>query len=445
MVLYLAGGGLLAAAVAAVFFSTLSYALRDYSRSRLAERLDRYGRGGPVALDWVSDHARDLIFVTAVARMTANLLMYVCVLRLTAFTGDRMLVQDALSVLAAGVVTLFASVAIPHAAARYAGETFIALFLPVLRLVRVALLPVTQVSHAVDALFRRASGGVESNLQVLNEEIGEEILSVVDQGQKEGVVDPQERAMIESVIHFRETTAGQIMTPRPEMVTIELPATLDEVRRTVETSGHSRIPVFERSLDGGIVGVLYARDLLPYVGQPIGAQPFDLRGTVRPAFFVPETKPLRDLLQDFRLRKVHLAVILDEYGGTAGLVTIEDILEELVGDISDEHETAEPAQIQRVDDHTWEADARAYVDDLNAAVGLDLPDDAGFDTLGGFVTTSLSRIPAAGTAFEQGGVRYLVLAAEPQRVTRVRIELPPAPATDPVGRPALVPSPPPTA
>ena len=448
-VLYLAGGGLLATAAAAVFFSTLSYALRDFSRSRLSERLDRYGRGGPAALDWVSDHVRDLTFVTAVARMTANLLMYVCVLRLTAFTGDRMLVQDALSVLVAGVVTLFVSVAVPHAAARYAGETFIALFLPVLRFTRVALLPVTQVSHGVDALFRRASGGVESDPSVLNEEIGEEILSVVDQGQKEGVVDPHERAMIESVIRFRETSAGQIMTPRTEMVTIELPATLLEVRQTVETSGHSRIPVFERSLDGGIVGVLYARDLLPYVGQPTdgsagGPPPFDLRRTVRPAFFVPETKPLRDLLQDFRLRKVHLAIILDEYGGTAGLVTIEDILEELVGDIRDEHEPVEPAQIQRVDDHTWEADARAYVDDLNAAVGLNLPDDAGFDTLGGFVTTSLSRIPAAGTAFERAGVRYLVLAAEPQRVTRVRIECPPE-LTLPDGTRLLVGKPNPTA
>jgi CBS domain containing-hemolysin-like protein len=111
-------------------------------------------------------------------------------------------------------------------------------------------------------------------------------------------------------------------------------------------------------------------------------------------------------------------------------VTIEDILEELVGDIRDEHEPTEPAQIQRVDDHTWEADARAYLDDLNAVTGLSLPDDAGYDTLGGFVTTSLSRIPAAGTAFEQAGVRYVVLGAEPQRVTRVRIELPAAHATE---------------
>ena len=425
MSVYLVGGGLLASAVLAAFFATLTYALRDFSQARLAERLATFGRAG--SLPDVLDHARDLIFVTAVVRMVANIGVFICCLRLAAFTNQRLAVQYAVAVFGSGVVTLLASVAVPSAAARYAGETVIALCVPLLRVVRVSLLPVTKVSHAIDAVFRRASGSDGApDVELLTERVGEEILSVVDQAQAKGVVDPQERAMIRSVIAFRDTSAGQIMTARPEMVTIELPATLTEVRHTVESSGHSRIPVFQGSLDGGIVGIVYARDLLRYVGQPVDAAPFDLRALLRPAIFVPDTKPLRDLLQDFRLRKVHMAVVLDEYGGTAGLVTIEDILEELVGDIRDEHEPAEPAQIQRVDDHTWEADARAYVDDLNGATGLGLPDDAGYDTLGGFVTTSLGRIPAAGTTFEQDGVRYVVLEAEPHRVTRVRIEMPPA-------------------
>ena len=420
---YLVVVWLLVAVALALFFSTLSYALRDFSRVRLGERLANLGRGA--SLPFVLDHARDLIFVTATARQLVNLLLWLCVLRLTAFTGQRLAVQYAAAVAGSYAITLLASVAVPHAAARYAGEAVIALCVPLLRVMRATLMPVIKVSHGIDALFRRASGGDEPpDARQLNDQVGEEILSVVDQAQKEGVVDPQERAMIQSVIAFRDTTAGQIMTARPEMVTVELPATLSDVRHVVERSGHSRIPVYQKSLDGGIVGVLYARDLLRYVGEPAQAAPFDLAKSVRPALFVPETTPLRDLLQDFRLRKVHLAIVLDEYGGTAGLVTIEDVLEELVGDIRDEHEPAEPAQIQRVDDHTWEADARAYVDNLNAVTGLSLPDDVGYDTLGGFVTTSLSRIPAAGTTFERDGVRYVVLGAEPHRVTRVRIELP---------------------
>jgi len=151
---------------------------------------------------------------------------------------------------------------------------------------------------------------------------------------------------------------------------------------------------------------------------------------MRPPFFVPETKPLRDLLKDFRLQKVHIAIVSDEYGGTAGLVTIEDIFEELVGEISDEHEPAEPAMLVRIDDNTSDADARIYIDELNRVLGLNLPEDAGYDTLGGFISTTLGRIPSTGESFEHGSARYTVLDAEPQKVNRVKIELTPQPVSE---------------
>src|SRR5438105_3518059 len=143
---------------------------------------------------------------------------------------------------------------------------------------------------------------------------------------------------------------------------------------------------------------------------------------MRQTVFVPETKPLRDLLVEFRLQKVHIAIVLDEYGGTAGLVTIEDVIEELVGDISDEHEPVEPAMFQRIDEQTAEVDARMYIDELNRLTGLNLPEDAGYDTLGGYVSTTLGRIPEKGTTFEADGAKFTVLDAEPQKVNRVRIE-----------------------
>jgi magnesium and cobalt transporter len=150
---------------------------------------------------------------------------------------------------------------------------------------------------------------------------------------------------------------------------------------------------------------------------------------MRPAYFVPETMPLRDLLKDFRRKKVHIAIVSDEYGGTAGLITIEDIFEELVGDISDEHEPAEPAMLVRLDDATAEADARIYIDELNSQMGLTLPTDAGYDTLGGFVSNTLGRIPEAGTTFEHNGVKYTILDAEPQKVNRVKLEMAMQPAS----------------
>ena len=403
------------AAFAAMFFSVLSYALRDYSKTRLADQLRRFNR--IQALDVIVDKTADLIFVTATARLLANILVLICVLRLVHETHWSLGAEYFTSVVITGFITIIMSVAVPNAAAKYAGETAIAACSGLLRFIRVAMVPVTAVMHAVDDLIRRATG---SGLTPPPEHIEEDLLQAIEEGEKEGVVDEAEREMIESVIEFRETTAGQIMTARPEIVGIEMPATLDDVKHALEESGHSRIPVYDGTLDH-IAGILYARDLLRYVGQTI--ESFDLRPVLRPALYVPESKSVRDLLADFRLQKVHLAIVLDEYGGTAGLVSIEDILEELVGPIADEHEPSEPAMLKRVTDSVYEADARIYLDELNRLTGLSLPEDAGYDTLAGFVTTTLGRIPTVGTRFENNGNTFVVLDAEPQKVNRVRIEL----------------------
>ncbi len=192
------------------------------------------------------------------------------------------------------------------------------------------------------------------------------------------------------------------------------------MKQLILENGHSRIPVYEGTLDK-IVGILYARDLIRLLGSPVDQ--FTVRGVMRSPIFVPETKTLRDLLKDFREQKVHIAIVLDEYGGTAGLVTIEDVLEELVGEISDEHEPMEPAMIKRIDERTFDVDAKASIEELNSVAAIGLAEDAGYETLAGFLITSLAGIPAKGAVYENGGVRYTVLDAEPQRVKRVKIEL----------------------
>jgi CBS domain containing-hemolysin-like protein len=304
----------------------------------------------------------------------------------------------------------------------------IAIFIRFLHGLRLASWPFTKLMHAVDRLVSHAAvKSAPQEQEQLEEEIENEILSAVEEGEKEGVVDEDEREMIESVIAFHDTQVGQIMTPRPAIFALEVGATLETVKAKIAESGHSRIPVYQGRIDQ-IVGILYARDLLKLLGEP--PEKFKMREHLRPAFFVPETKPLPDLLRDFRLQKVHIAIVSDEYGGTAGLATIEDIFEELVGDVSDEHEPEEPAMIQRIDDLTAEADARTYIDELNRVLGLNVPEDAGYDTLGGFVTTTVGKIPATGTTFEHGGVKYTVIDAEPQKVNRVRIEMAPQPVTE---------------
>jgi len=423
--------GLVIAAVAAatllsLIFSTLTYSLRDFSRARLENSLER--RNKLEYLEPTIDHASDLIFVTAVGRLLSNILILIGVLHLLNYTHYRLGIQYLLAVAITALIHLFFSVAIPHATSRHVAEPIIAIFIRSLHGLRLAMLPFTKVMDAIDSLVSHAAtSSTPQEQEEIEEEIENEILSAVEEGEKEGVVDEEERQMIERVIAFHDTQVGQIMTPRPEIFALEVGATLETVKSKIAESGHSRIPVYQGKIDQ-IVGILHARDLLKLLGEP--ADKFKMREHLRPAFFVPETKPLRDLLHDFRLQKVHIAIVSDEYGGTAGLVTIEDIFEELVGDVSDEHEPAEPAMIHRLDENSAEADARTYIDELNRVLGLNLPDDAGYDTLGGFVTTTVGKIPATGTIFEHAGVKYTVIDAEPQKVNRVRIEMAPQPVTE---------------
>jgi putative hemolysin len=411
-------------AVGSLIFYTLTYSLREMSRVRLADFLQR--RGLEKWVEPTTEHQPDLVFVTAVFRLLCNTAIVLTSLwwaeRITHSTSARYLVAAGV----ATIVTLFCSVMVPNALTRHSGDAIVGSSVRLLHALRVALMPVTKLMHVIDELVRRGVGRAGSpEPQAIENEIEKEILSVIEEGEKEGVVDEEEREMIQSVIQFHDTTAGQIMTARPEIVGIEAAATLDHVKKMLEESGHSRLPVYDGTLDH-VVGILYARDLLKHVGTR-EAPAFSVRSTMRPAFFVPETKPLSDLLHDFRLQKIHIAIVLDEYGGTAGLATIEDVLEELVGDISDEHEPVEPAMFNRIDDHNMEADARIYIDELNRLAGLNLPEDAGYDTLGGFVSNTLGRIPEAGAEFQHDGARFIVLDAEPQRVKRVRIELTPLP------------------
>lgn len=407
---------ILAAVALSLLFSTLTYSLREVSRGRLADFLEK--RGKAQWLDPTMDHLAELIFVTAVWRLIANMLILIGILIGFDFTDLSHLLRYVLAVCITGVITLICSVAIPHAAARSFGSALVAWFAPSLGGLRAAMTPISKILHAIEALMQRAGGKGEDDEE---EQIEQEILSAAEEGAKEGVMGQEERAMIERVIEFDDATVGQIMTARPEMITLAAQCSMEQARRTIVDSGHSRIPVHNGTLDQ-IIGILYARDLIRQLGLP--PEQFELSKAMRPALYVPETKPLRDLLKDFRLQKIHIAIVLDEYGGTAGMVTIEDLLEELVGELSDEHEPKEPAMLKRINDLAAEADARIYLDELNRILGLELPQDAGYDTLGGFITTTLGRIPAAGESFEQRAVRYTILDAEAAKVNRVKIELP---------------------
>ena len=227
-----------------------------------------------------------------------------------------------------------------------------------------------------------------------------------------------EREMIAGVLDLPETTVREIMVPRVDIVAVELSIAPKELLTRILAAGHSRIPVYAETIDQ-IRGILYAKDLLPFVVGEDALPPME--ELARPAHIVPESKPVADLLRELRRSKVHIAIVADEYGGTAGLVTIEDILEEIVGEIQDEYDT-EQALFERVSDDVLLADGRLPVADAEDALGLEIGDeDDDFDSLGGFVQKQLGRLPRSGDRFETAQLLVEILVVDRHRVRQLRL------------------------
>jgi CBS domain containing-hemolysin-like protein len=229
------------------------------------------------------------------------------------------------------------------------------------------------------------------------------------------LLDRDEREMISRVIELSETLVREIMVPRIDIVAIEAATPIPEVIRIMQRDGHSRLPVYRDTMDD-IVGFLYAKDLITHFDR---LERLQLRELVRPTSFVPETKKVGDLLAEMRARRIYLAIVVDEYGGTAGLVTMEDVIEEVVGEIHDElDEEAELVHAQ--DDGSYRVDAKVHLYDLNERLHVALPADE-YDTLGGFLYALAGSIPSAGDRFEHDGIEFTIAGVRGRRITAVQV------------------------
>nr|BBH92550.1 membrane protein [Thermogemmatispora argillosa] len=244
----------------------------------------------------------------------------------------------------------------------------------------------------------------------------EELRLLVSVGEQEGVLEEEEKEMIHSIFEFADTPVREVMVPRIDMITLEAETTVDQAVDVALQGGLSRIPVYEGSLDN-ILGILYTKDLLKELRQ--GHHTRLVRELVRPAYFVPETKKLDDLLREIRQRRTHMAIVVDEYGSVAGLVTIEDLMEEIVGDIKDEYDREENLY-ERVSDTEYIVDAKMNIDDFNELMGTKL-DNEDYETLGGFLYAQLDKIPVAGDTITYGDLNLTVLATRGRRITKVRV------------------------
>jgi len=245
----------------------------------------------------------------------------------------------------------------------------------------------------------------------------EEIKTVVDAGEEGGVLEVEEKEMIYSIFDFGDTLTREVMVPRIDVVAIDASTTLPEAADLAIKGTHSRVPVYQDTIDN-VVGVLYAKDLLRVLRA--GDLTVSLTQVTRPAYFVPEAKKVSDLLEELQKRRVHMAIVVDEYGGVAGLVTIEDILEEIVGEIQDEYDASEEPLFQQEAEGAYVFDARANLDDVSQLLGAPLPADESYDTLGGFLYTQLGKVPVAGEQLHFGEWVIQVLNVSGRRIGKVR-------------------------
>jgi putative hemolysin len=244
----------------------------------------------------------------------------------------------------------------------------------------------------------------------------EEIDAYIDFGAREGILEPDEEELLRGLVDFGDTQVKSVMTPRIDVTCTPIDAAPDDLRTLFLESGHSRIPMYEGSIDR-VVGILHIRDLLRTLGPPPRSSARDL---AKPPFFVPETKPLGDLLKEMQAAHQQMAIVVDEYGGTSGLVTVEDLLEEIVGEIIDEHE-AEPAEVALLPDGSWRLDGRVHLETLEELFEIDL-EDFPAETVGGLVFATLGYVPEVGDSIDLPGLRVWVESLDDRRIQTVRVE-----------------------
>ncbi|NNJ26107.1 hemolysin family protein [Alienimonas chondri] len=443
----------LASGAAAFVCGVFTQSLREFSRGKLDDLCAERGVG-----DRFGEVLKNREPVLVVTRAATFLLNVACLLFAAGFfqlplpghaeAGAWRAWETWVEWAAFAAIALLLLSVLPWTVARVTAEPLLARAWPAASLLAIPFRPLVIVSNYLDRTMHRLAGRadpVRDDASVL----GEELRSVVDEGERGGLLEVDAGRMIRQVIDLHDEDVAAVMTPRTEMDTVPASATLEEARSLFLARGHSRLPVHGESVDD-VRGVLYAKDLLASLGEERG--PDDPLPTVvdlaREALYVPDATKLDTLLSRMKAEQTHIALVVDEYGGVAGLVTLEDLLEEIVGEIVDEHDPVTEAEtgIRRLSGpepradgksadrrgrrsktngaapRSFEVESWVRTDDFNEVAGFDLPEDGDFDTLGGFVLSEMARVPEKEETFDWHGIRVTVLEADNRKVGKVRVE-----------------------
>ena len=351
------------------------------------------------------------------------------------------LVVNTVALILASFATTLLSIRLLPPAFGFWGELVVSLLLSILLLIFAEVTPKTLAIRRAETVALLAAGPVDALAGVLRPVLWfitlvsraitggraarapylteEELMTLLHVSEEQGVIEEEEREMIHGIIQIGDKSVREVMVPRTDMTAVPHEATRDEIVGVFHEHRHTRLPVYEGDLDH-VIGLIHFKDLLLYLMEN-GKGRFEIDEMMRPIRFTPESKKVDELLHQMQTEKVHMMVVLDEYGGTAGLVTLEDLLEEIVGEIRDEYDIAEEEPLLVVDEHEAVVDARYSMAELNERLDLGVEESEDYDSVGGYVLATLGEVPDAGATFDAGGVHWKVEQVNGQRILRVRV------------------------
>jgi len=279
------------------------------------------------------------------------------------------------------------------------------------------LMPVVRALLFISKIIIKIFGGrIEKEPSILT---GEELKNLISVGKEEGAIEKEEKEMIDSIFEFSDTIVREVMIPRTDIQSIDVNESISEVIKKIVETQHSRIPIYEDNIDN-IIGVLYVKDLIIRWESYKKGENIALKDLMRMPYFAPETKKVKDILAQFKKKKIHMAIVVDEYGGTAGLVTIEDVIEEILGEIEDEYD-CEDDQFQSLGNGVTLIDGRTNIDTVNEELDIQIPQGDDYDSIAGFIVNILGRVPKTGEIVNYEGLKIVIAEADPRHISRIKI------------------------
>ena len=419
---------LIAALIGSAFFSSAETSLTSLSDAKVRHIVEEKRRGARYLGLWLERPNRVLTTIlignNIVNTLTASLV--------TVLT--RQLLGESLLSVAVAIATIallvFGEIT-PKTFAKHNAERLAPIAMAVVRVCYVAFYPAVLLFTWMSKVIVQLSGGQLTRTGPFV--TAEEVEFLVHLGDREGVFEKQESELLKSVFEFGETTVREVMVPRTELSALHINATFDEVVREAREGGHTRFPVYDENIDD-VKGIFHAKEIINVF--PDGGDDFVLADHLRPTFYVPELMLISELLKEFQRRKTHMALVVDEYGGTSGIVCLEDVLEEIVGEIRDEYDEDDDDEIRFVDNDHLTVEGRANLSDLGEAIGVTFPDDEGYETVAGFLIARWGKMPPRAARITYEGWQFIIKDADDRKVERVELErlgstLEPSPALSP--------------